>query len=129
MALGYIVLTTAYYANVFNGRDIKWMSSSLFGADGKTYDQRAVIDENFRLNRTALEAIGLPRYTTTFAISQLCYNLSLGSAITTIFVWHWDELKAAFGSMRAIMGHEDIDDPHYQGKSLFSDLRSHAQGL
>lgn len=34
MALGYIVLTSAYYTNQFNGRDLLWMSNSLFGSDG-----------------------------------------------------------------------------------------------
>lgn len=88
MLLGYIVLTTCYYSNVFNGRDIKWMSNSLFGLDGKTYDQSAVIGSDYKLDHAALEHIGLPRYTTTYAISQLCYNLSLGSAVRSlIFVF------------------------------------------
>ncbi len=94
MGIGYIVLTTAYYSNVFNGRDIPFMSTSLFGTDGSLYNQSAVIDSNYRVNQEALDTIGLPRYTTTYAISQLCYNLSLGSAFTFIAIWHWPELKA-----------------------------------
>lgn len=93
MGLGYIVLTAAYYSNVFNGRDIPFMSTSLFGTDGQAYNQSAVIDSNYRVNQEALDTIGLPRYTTTYAISQLCYNLSLGSAFTYIVIWHWPELK------------------------------------
>ncbi len=119
MALGYIVLTASYYTNVFNGRNLKWMSSSLFGEDGDTYDQTAVIDSNFHLNQTALAEVGLPRYTTTYAISQLCYNLSLGSAITYVFLWHWKDLKHAFGSMQFLRkGHADVNDPHYEGSIL-----------
>lgn len=93
MLLGYIVLTTAYYSNVFNGRDLKWMSNSLFASDGSKYNQTAVIGSDYRLDQSALETVGLPRYTTTYAISQLCYNLSLGSAISTIILWHWRELR------------------------------------
>jgi hypothetical protein len=26
--------------------------------------------------------------------SQLCYNLSLGAAVTYMFLWHWTELRA-----------------------------------
>ncbi|KAJ3509706.1 hypothetical protein NLJ89_g5072 [Agrocybe chaxingu] len=116
MGLGYIVLTTAYYSNVFNGRDLKFMSTSLFGLDGNTYNQSAVIGPDFKLDQDALESVGLPRYTTTYAISQLCYNLSLGASFTYIAIWHWPELRAAFGGMRFLKrGHADIDDPHYKG--------------
>lgn len=93
MGLGYIVLTAAYYGNVFNGRDIPFMSTALFGNDGSSYNQSAVIDANYRVNQEALDIIGLPRYTTTYAISQLCYNLSLGAAFTYIVLWHWPELR------------------------------------
>ncbi|CAK5277553.1 unnamed protein product [Mycena citricolor] len=115
MVLGYILLTTAYYSNIFGGRDLPFMSTSLFAADGSSYNQSVVITADYKLNATALDAIGLPRYSTTYAISQLCYNLSLGCAITTIFLWHWKELKAAFGSMQFLQNSPDnIDDPHYQ---------------
>ncbi|KAF8919170.1 OPT oligopeptide transporter protein-domain-containing protein [Mucidula mucida] len=123
MALGYIVLTASYYTNVFNGRNLKWMSSSLFGEDGDTYDQTAVIDSNFHLNQTALAEVGLPRYTTTYAISQLCYNLSLGSAITYVFLWHWKDLKHAFGSMQFLRkGHADVNDPHYEEMKKYPEV-------
>lgn len=93
MAIGYIVLTTCYYANVFNAGDLKFMSTSLFGNDGTTYNQTLVIDSDYHLNKEALETVGLPRYTTTYAISQLTYNISLGAAITYILLWHWADLK------------------------------------
>ncbi|KIY50624.1 OPT superfamily oligopeptide transporter [Fistulina hepatica ATCC 64428] len=123
MALGYIVLTACYYNNVFDGRNLDWMSQSLFSSNGSTYDQDAVITSDYLLNTTALEEVGLPRYTTTYAISQLTYNLSLGSAITFIFLWHWKELKdgtltdssfTAWQDMKFFKGgHSNVDDPHY----------------
>ncbi|PBK64499.1 OPT oligopeptide transporter [Armillaria solidipes] len=123
MLLGYIVLTASYYSNVFNGRDILWMSTSLFGKDGETYDQEAVIDSNYHLNTTAIAEVGLPRYTTTYAISQLCYNLSLGSAVTYVLLWHWRELKAAFGGLRFLKrGHADVDDPHYNEMKKYKEV-------
>lgn len=94
MWLGYAVLSSCYYTNVFNGRNIAWMSTSLFDSNGDTYNQSAVITADYKLNATALETVGLPRYTTTYAISQLCYNLSLGAAVTYLFLWHWPELRA-----------------------------------
>ncbi|EIN12728.1 OPT oligopeptide transporter [Punctularia strigosozonata HHB-11173 SS5] len=116
MALGYIVLTGAYYTNQFNGRDLLFMSNSLFSSDGSTYNQTAILTSDNKLNKTALETVGLPRYTTTYAISQLCYNLSLGAAITHILLWHMPELKRAFGGLNFLKStkDQDIDDPHYK---------------
>ncbi len=107
----------SYYSNVFNRHDILWMSTSLFVKDRETYDQEAIIDSNYHLNTTAVVVVGLPHYTTTYAISQLCYNLSLGSIVTYMLLWHWGELKAAFSGLRFLKrGHADIDDPHYNGE-------------
>ncbi|KAG7452993.1 OPT oligopeptide transporter [Guyanagaster necrorhizus] len=130
MLLGYIVLTASYYTNVFNGRDILWMSTSLFGKDGDTYDQSAVIDSSYHLNATAIAEVGLPRYTTTYAISQLCYNLSLGSAVTYVLLWHWKELRTAFGGFRFLKrGHADIDDPHYNEMKKYKEVPQWVYGV
>lgn len=94
MGIGYIVLTVTYYANVFNGRDLTFMSTALFGLDGNTYNQTAVINSDYQVNLDALATVGLPRFTTTNAVSQLFYNLSLGAAFTSLVLWHWPEMKA-----------------------------------
>ncbi len=114
MALGYIVLTVSYYNNVFDGRDLLWMSQALFNNEGGSYNQSAILTPENTLDRSKFEEIGLPRYTTTYAISQMCYNFSLGAAIVHVFLWNWPELKRAFGSMRFLQSDQDIDDPHYQ---------------
>lgn len=93
MGIGYIVLTTAYYSNIFNGRDLTFMSTALFDSKGATYNQTAVVLPDFSVDQSALELLGLPRFTTTYAVSQLCYNLSLGASVTYIIIWHWKELR------------------------------------
>jgi hypothetical protein len=93
MALGYIILTACYYNNFFNGRGLLFMSTSLFGQNGSVYDQSAVLTPDNRLNETAVAEVGLPRYTTTYALSQIAYNLSVGAAIVHVFLFNWDELK------------------------------------
>ncbi|KAF4602800.1 hypothetical protein EYR40_006017 [Pleurotus pulmonarius] len=120
LALGYLILTACYYSNVFNGRDLAFMSTSLFGEDGQIYNQSAVIGSDYKLNHAALEVIGLPRYTTTYAISQLSYNVSLGAAASRSEYLRLTPLKSclliAFGGLRFLrQSHDEIDDPHYQG--------------
>ena len=124
MAIGYLVLTLAYYHNAFDGRNLPWMSTSLFGQDGSTYDQDAILTSDNKLDPSKLAAVGLPRYTTTYAISQMCYNFSVGAAVTHILLWNWSELRAAFKNMRFRQSSQDIDDPHYQGQPRALPLRS-----
>ncbi|KAH7106538.1 OPT superfamily oligopeptide transporter [Auriculariales sp. MPI-PUGE-AT-0066] len=124
MALGYIVLTSVYYGGIFNGRDLPFMSTSLFGSDGERYNQSLIITADARLNATALEEAGLPRYSSTFVVSQLCYNLSMGSSIVYIFLWHWKELKAAFGNFNFLRSGAEIDDPHYQAMKKYDEVPS-----
>ncbi|KAJ7855008.1 OPT oligopeptide transporter protein-domain-containing protein [Mycena olivaceomarginata] len=116
MWLGYIVLTTCYYSNVFNGRDLPFMSTSLFSETGDTYNQSEVITVDYKLNtgnrsqdsRTASVLDNIRH-------KSLCYNLSLGAAVTYLFLWHWPELRSAFGGLRFLKrGHAEVDDPHYK---------------
>ncbi|KAM5530628.1 hypothetical protein V8D89_015697 [Ganoderma adspersum] len=122
MALGYIVLTACYYNNVFNGRDILWMSQSLFNNEGGSYNQSAILTPQNTLDSSKLDSVGLPRYTTTYAISQMCYNFSLGAAIVHVLLWNWRELSAAFGKMRFMHSSQDIDDPHYQAMKKYKEV-------
>ncbi|KAJ3474399.1 hypothetical protein NLI96_g12479 [Meripilus lineatus] len=122
MAIGYLVLTLCYYNNVFGARDLVFMSTSLFGKDGKVYNQTAILTPEYSLDPSKLQEIGLPRYTTTYVVSQICYNLSLGAAIVHVFLWHWDDLKRAFGGLRFLKGAQDIDDPHYQQMKKYPEV-------
>ena len=98
MAIGYLVLTLAYYRNAFNGGDLKFMSTSLFGKDGDTYNQSAILTSDYSVDAEKLAELGLPRYTTTYTISQMCYNFSLGAAIVHVLLWHWKDLKRGTGN-------------------------------
>ena len=93
MALGYLVLTLCYYKNIFGGRQLDFMSTSLFFENGTTYDQSLILNADNSLNRTKLAEVGLPYYTTTYSISQMCYNFSLGAAIVHVLLWYWADLK------------------------------------
>jgi hypothetical protein len=122
MALGYLILTVCYYRNVFGGGDILWMSTSLFNDNGSVYDQSAVLTPDNRLNATALASVGLPRYTTTYALSQMMYNLSLGAALVHVALYNWAELKQAFGGLRFLKNSSEIDDPHFRAMQKYREV-------
>ncbi|OSD07818.1 OPT oligopeptide transporter [Trametes coccinea BRFM310] len=122
MAIGYLTLTLAYYNNAFNGRNLLWMSTSLFNSEGGSYNQTAILTPQHTVDHSKLESVGLPRYTTTYVISQMCYNFSLGAAIVHVFLWHWPDLKRAFGGMRFLRASQDIDDPHYKEMQKYKEV-------
>lgn len=94
------------------------MSQALFNDEGGSYNQTAILTPENNVDPSKLATVGLPRYTTTYVISQMCYNFSLGAAIVHVLLWHWPDLKRAFGGMRFLKSNQDIDDPHFQGKRL-----------
>ncbi|CAL1709266.1 unnamed protein product [Somion occarium] len=122
MAIGYLVLTLAYYSNAFNGRDLVFMSTSLFGLDGRSYNQSAILTSENKLDTEKLAELGLPRYTSTYTISQMCYNFSLGAALVHVAIWYWKDLRRAFGGFRFLKNGQDIDDPHYQQMKKYPEV-------
>ncbi|KZT33595.1 OPT superfamily oligopeptide transporter [Sistotremastrum suecicum HHB10207 ss-3] len=124
MALGYIILTSAYYGNVFNGRNLPFMSTDLFASDGSAYNQSLILTPQNTLDPAKLAVYGAPRYTTTYAISQLAYNLSLGAAIVHVLIWNWRELREAFGGMKWLRRgvDQDIQDPHFEKMKVYKEV-------
>ncbi|KAH9924206.1 OPT oligopeptide transporter [Fomitopsis serialis] len=126
MAIGYLVLTLCYYKNVFGGRELEWMSTSLFFENGTTYDQSLILNPDNSLNRTALAEVGLPYYTTTYAISQMCYNFSFGACIVHVLLWYWSDLKKAakhaVSTLRRIREPIEIDDPHWREMQKYKEV-------
>ncbi|KAI0070550.1 OPT oligopeptide transporter [Panus rudis PR-1116 ss-1] len=122
MAIGYLVLTLVYYKNAFNARDLKFMSTSLFASDGTVYNQSAILTPENTLDHSKLAAIGLPRYTATYIVSQMCYNFSLGAALVHVTLWHWKDLRRAFGGFKFMRSTQDIDDPHYREMQKYREV-------
>ncbi|GJE86746.1 OPT oligopeptide transporter [Phanerochaete sordida] len=129
MAIGYLVLTLAYYKNSFGARDLDFMSTSLFGTDGGTYNQSAILTPENGLDKSKLAEIGLPRYTATYVVSQMCYNFSLGAAIVHVMLWHWNDLKAAFSGFKFLKGNQEIDDAHYREMKKYPEVPQWWYGL
>ncbi|CAE6519790.1 unnamed protein product [Rhizoctonia solani] len=59
----YIAILAIYYSNTWDAKSFPMLSTSIFGTDGKRYNQTAVFGPTFTLNHTALEEYGLPHLT------------------------------------------------------------------
>ncbi|OCH87078.1 OPT oligopeptide transporter [Obba rivulosa] len=113
MAIGYVVLMLVYYTNTFNARDLVWMSQDLFATDGTPYNATAILNDDFSVDPAKLAQVGLPRFTATYTVSQMCYNFSLGAAVVHVLLWYWGDLKKTFGKLQFLGKSDECDDPHY----------------
>ncbi|KAI0306870.1 OPT oligopeptide transporter protein-domain-containing protein [Multifurca ochricompacta] len=92
----YIAIAAIYYSNTWNAKyssfqskSFPMLSTSLFSSNGSIYHQAAVFTgQNFQLNQTALEEVGLPALTGSNAWAGLMGSLAIGGLLAhCIFFW------------------------------------------
>ncbi|KAJ1310044.1 hypothetical protein OPQ81_006797 [Rhizoctonia solani] len=84
----YIAILAIYYSNTWDAKSFPMLSTSIFGADGKRYNQTAVFGPTYTLNHTALEEYGLPHLTGSNAWTNMTACWSIGGLIAHC-VWFW----------------------------------------
>ncbi|EPQ52747.1 OPT oligopeptide transporter [Gloeophyllum trabeum ATCC 11539] len=121
---GYILLTSAYYSDLWSGKSLglPWMSQSLFYANGTTYDQTTILNDKQEFDPEKYAQVGQPWLTTTYGLSLLCYNLAVGASFSHVLVWHWKELKAAFSGFKFLRNVRDVDDPHFAKMKVYPEV-------
>lgn len=96
-----LVFLTAYYGNVWDAKKFPFLSQSLFsdasnGTSFPIYDQKAILDDNLRVDPELVAKQGLPYFTTTFALYILATNLSITATFSHLLLWNYDDLKGAW---------------------------------
>ncbi|ROV97875.1 hypothetical protein VSDG_04884 [Cytospora chrysosperma] len=90
----------AYYGNVWRAKDFPFMAQDLFklydNGTAVVYDQTQILDSDNVVGDAALDAYGLPWFSTSNAISMLVMNMAITAAVVHVFLWHWDDLKFMF---------------------------------
>lgn len=90
-----------YYGNVWSALKFPFLSQQLFSANSSStlfeiYNQSAILDSNFELDRNALESQGLPFFSATNGAYLLTTNLGITATITHIILWNRDAIRSAF---------------------------------
>ncbi|KAJ7764345.1 OPT oligopeptide transporter protein-domain-containing protein [Mycena metata] len=97
-----IIAFCALYANnVWSGQSFPWLSQELFYENGTAYDQLAILDENFRLDKAALEVQGLPWFASSQVLTKIGTNLSIGATITHVVLWYGRDIIEVIRRYRA----------------------------
>ncbi|KDE09749.1 hypothetical protein MVLG_00149 [Microbotryum lychnidis-dioicae p1A1 Lamole] len=62
-----VISLAGYYSNIWNAKNYPFLGQALFYENGSIYDQQAILDSHYNLNKTALAEQGIPSYTWTNA--------------------------------------------------------------
>ncbi|CAE6344031.1 Oligopeptide transporter 5 Short=AtOPT5 [Rhizoctonia solani AG-1 IB] len=84
----YVAILGIYYSNTWDAKTFPMLSTSIFGSDGKRYNQTAVFGPTFSLNHTALEEYGLPHLTGSNVWTNMTACWSIGGLIAHC-LWFW----------------------------------------
>ncbi|KAJ7890176.1 peptide transporter MTD1 [Mycena olivaceomarginata] len=87
-----IIAFCALYANdVWHGQNFPWLLFAIASSHQlyvTKYDQLSILDENFRLDKAALDVQGLPWFASSQVLTKIGTNLSIGATITHVVLWY-----------------------------------------
>lgn len=87
-AIGWIVMLSFYYSNVWNAQTFPFMSTSLYKSDGSRFKQTSVIGSDLKIDRVKLEEVGLPELTASTIWSYLTQNAAIGALIAHVAIFY-----------------------------------------
>ncbi|KAF5347867.1 hypothetical protein D9758_013819 [Tetrapyrgos nigripes] len=113
-----IAFCATYARNTWNGQNFPFLSQALFTDNGTDYDQLAILDENFRLDKAKLDEQGLPWFASSQVLTKIGSNLAIGSVITHVFLWYGKDIINAIQQYRK----GEAEDPHYAKMKAYPEV-------
>jgi OPT family small oligopeptide transporter len=113
-----LAMSLTYYKNTWNAQNFPFMSQSLFYENGTEYDQLAILDEHFRLDRAKLEAEGLPYFSAAQILWKIGGNLAIGATIMHVIVWYGKDIIEVIKKYRA----GESYDPHLAKMKVYPEV-------
>ncbi|KAL9111260.1 MAG: hypothetical protein Q9227_004338 [Pyrenula ochraceoflavens] len=100
-----------YFSNTMNAKSFQAMSSSTFDDTGAEYNISRVMNPDFTLNQTAMDAYSKPYWSPSYAMYFFWGFAATAAAIMYAALWYgksnYDALKEAWNNRRA-----DYNDPY-----------------
>lgn len=118
VALCIILFCSCYVTNVWNAQNFPFLSQDMFYENGTQYDQSLILNDDYSLNKTALENEGVPWFATSNAIYYVGSNLAIGATFTHVLCWYLPSIIAAVKQWRS----GTQPDPHYQKMQVYKEV-------
>ncbi|KAI0315884.1 OPT oligopeptide transporter [Amylostereum chailletii] len=113
-----IAFCACYAQNIWHAQNFPFLTQLLFNENGTQYNQLAILNPDFTLNKDALAVQGLPWY----AASQMLYKVSrtmyIGAAITHFALWHGRDVWDIVRNVRT----KECQDVHYQKMKVYPEV-------
>ncbi|KAJ8079376.1 hypothetical protein PM082_021881 [Marasmius tenuissimus] len=113
-----IATCTAYATNAWNAQTFPFLSQELFTDNGSAYDQLAILDDQFRLDESKLEAQGLPWFSGAQVLYRIGQNLAIGATFMHVGLWYGKEIIDAIRMYRT----GDYVDAHMQKMKVYKEV-------
>ncbi|CAO3598541.1 unnamed protein product [Absidia cylindrospora] len=100
----WIVGPLLWYYDVWDAQSFRFLSNGIFAMNetthlGYTYPQKDVLNSDNSLNYTKLDEVGIPKYSTVFALSYICINFGVTASITHVALYYgkqiWTTVRTA----------------------------------
>ncbi|KAH8101853.1 peptide transporter MTD1 [Cristinia sonorae] len=107
-----------YHFNTWNGQNFPFLSQALFTEEGKRFQQKLILDENFMLDKQKLAEIGLPWLASSQVISKIGANMAIGATFTHVLLWYGPSIiKAIKDYYRGAS-----EDPHLAKMKAYNEV-------
>ncbi|KAG6821323.1 hypothetical protein H0H93_000184 [Arthromyces matolae] len=102
--IGYIlcmvVFVAVYYNNIWQSRNLPFLSQELFYANGTVYDQLRILNDKFEVDPELLQKEGLPFYAGSWVVQLLTTNLGMAATFTHLLLWNRHDMRNAWTWMK-----------------------------
>ncbi|PPQ75716.1 hypothetical protein CVT24_002577 [Panaeolus cyanescens] len=113
-----IAFCVAFHQNAWNGQNFPFLSQQLFNLNGTRFNQRAILDENFKLDPAKLAEVGVPWFASSQVISKIGFNMAIGATVTHVFVWYGKDIVEVIRKYRA----GETYDPHLAKMKVYPEV-------
>ncbi|KAH6893967.1 peptide transporter MTD1 [Coprinopsis sp. MPI-PUGE-AT-0042] len=117
-AICMIAFCACYAMNVWNAQDFPFLSQALFFPNGTRFNQLAILDEHFKLDKSKLDAVGLPWFATSQVIAKIGANLAIGATVTHVLLWYGKDIIEVIRKYRA----GEAYDPHHAKMKAYREV-------
>ena len=90
-----------YYSNTWGAQKFPFLSQLLFsessnGTNYVTYNQSTILNSDFIINQSEVDAQGLPALTATYLGYLITTNMGFTATFVHMLLWNWDDIKAGW---------------------------------
>ncbi|KAF8878897.1 oligopeptide transporter [Gymnopilus junonius] len=113
-----IAFCACFAANTWNTQNFPFLTQLLFYENGTQYNQLAILNSDFTLNKEKSAEQGLPWYAASQLLFKISRTMYIGAAVTHFFLWHF---KTVVGIIRDYKT-KQCDDAHYRRMKVYKEI-------